>query len=103
MTTQNELAIFDNGGGITLKLGTFAHHYQDVEQAARDWKSYSENPDTSDWEGHEDDSAECDPSQDEIRNGGYRVLDADDIAAEIVRGGETGWNNIDKFVAALKR
>ena len=95
------LAIFDNSGGITLQLGTFGHTYDNAAQAAQDWKAFAEEVNTKGWDGHEDEAAELEPTDDEIRNGGYRVLDADDIAAEIASEDTTGWNNINAFIAAL--
>jgi len=95
------LAIFDNGGGITLQLGTCGHTYDNAAQAAQDWKVFAAEGNTKGWDGHEDEAAELEPTADEIRNGGYRVLDADDIAAEIASEDTTGWNNIDAFIAAL--
>jgi hypothetical protein len=95
-------AIFDNGGGITLQLGDFAHHYSDPKQAATDWLAFQKAKDTTEWDGHEEDSAELEPSYDEIRNGGYRVMDADDISKMIDDcEEETGWSNLDRFVAAV--
>jgi hypothetical protein len=95
-------AIFDNGGGITLQLGNFAHHYSDPKQAATDWTVYQQTKDTDGWEGHQEEAADLDPSYDEIRNGGYRVMDADDITKMIDDcEEETSWNNINSFVAAV--
>ena len=101
MTTLNQ-AIFDNGGGITLQLGEFAHHYSDVRQAATDWLAYQSSKDTSDWDGHDALAAELDPTCDEIRNGGYVILDADDIARMIDDSQDgNGWYNIDSFLVTV--
>jgi hypothetical protein len=93
--------IFDNGGGVTLQLGSWAHWYNAAEmaQAARDLMVYEASGDTSDWEGHEPEAAELDPTYDQIRNGGYRVYHtADDIKAAAQ---DTSWGNIRDFAAAL--
>jgi hypothetical protein len=90
--------IFDNGGGITLQLGDeFAHFYQDAAQAAEDLKSFLEDPDTSDWEGHEEEAMDCEPTDEEIRNGGYRVYrDVEDLQPN------SGWRNEEDFCAAFQ-
>jgi hypothetical protein len=98
--TKNQ-AIFDNGGGITLQMGNFAQHYSDVAQAATDWVAYQSSKDASEWDGHEDEAADLEPTYDEIRNGGYCLLDAKDITRMINDAVETGWYNIDRFLAAI--
>lgn len=103
----NVRAIFDNGGGLTLQLGDWAHYYGGydgcIEQAAEDYKVYVETGNTDGWEGHEDEAAELDPSYDEIRNGGYKIMDADDIQQAIDDPDfESGWANIQEFIDALK-
>jgi hypothetical protein len=107
MKKLNVRAIFDNGGGVTLQLGDWAHYYGDydgcIEQAAEDYKTYVQDGNTDGWEGHEDEAAELDPSYDEIRNGGYKIMDADDIQTAINDPDfESGWANIQGFIDALK-
>lgn len=102
----NATVIFDNGGGITLQLGgTFGHWYQDAVQAACDYITYMQDGHTDGWDGHEPDSLDLDPGYDDIRNGGYRVYDTSDVdnALAKYRANEldTGWGNIEDFVAAL--
>jgi DNA-binding Xre family transcriptional regulator len=92
--------IFDNGGGVTLQLGKWAHYYDDPAQAARDYAEYFKDGTAAGWEGHEDEAAECDPTYDEIRNGGYRVYNAGEILDEIHSDDSTGWDNIDSFCLA---
>ena len=102
MRNKKNQAIFDNGGGITLQMGSFAHHYSDAEAAATDWAAYQAKGDTSDWDGHDAEALELDPTCDEIRNGGYCVLDAEKITRMIDAAEEdTGWYNIDSFLAAV--
>ena len=108
-TTQyeNDMAnkaqvIFDNGGGITMQFGAWAHHYHDPKQAATDYATYLADGNTNGWEGHEDAAAELNPEFDEIRNGGYRVCDIGDIEAMLASDEHTGWYNIDQFISALK-
>lgn len=91
--------IFDNGGGVTLQLGGWAHWYQDMAQAAQDLKTYETEGNTDGWDGHEDEAAELDPTYDQIRNGGYRVYHS---SADIKAAAEdTSWRNIKDFAAAL--
>jgi hypothetical protein len=88
--------ILNNGGGITLQLGGWAHWYPDARQAAADLRAYIADGDSSGWDGHEEEAMDCHPTADEIRNGGYRVYHdiADMRAAD-------GWGNERALVAAL--
>jgi hypothetical protein len=100
--------ILDNAGGVTLQLGSYAHHYQDLAMAAEDLSNWLDDGDTSGWEGHEEAAAEIHhPTQDHSRNQGYRtiVLDRDvdnevSIAAELE---EVGWVNGDLLAQELMR
>lgn len=89
--------ILDNGGGVTLQMGTFAHYYEDALDAAKDLSDWIFDADTSSWEGHEDEAMECEPTQDEIRNGGYRVIrldrDVDSAASLADEIRALGWGN----------
>jgi hypothetical protein len=100
---KNATVIFDNGGGITLQLGDWAHCYDDPYQAAVDYAEYIKTGNTEGWEGHEDFAAELDPEYDQIRNGGYRVYNAAEIEAELKNEDYTGWANIDEFCEALAK
>lgn len=71
------LIILDNGGGITLQMGKFAHVYEDAKQAADDIAAWLGNQDTSDFEGHDSDAATSEPTDEEITNGGYRTIRLD--------------------------
>lgn len=96
---KNERVIFDNGGGITVQLGDWAHWYNDPKQAAEDVSEYVKNPNTDDWDGHEDDAAELDPSHDDIRNGGYRIWMVGDDTNQDYR---ESWGNASDFFTALE-
>jgi hypothetical protein len=97
----NAKVIFDNGGGITLQLGDWAHWYNDADQAAEDYHNYITDGSTEGWDGHEDDAAELDPTNDDIRNGGYRILYCpEDID---LLDPDNSWGNIMDFCAALKK
>ncbi len=99
--TVNATLIFDNGGGLTLQLGDWAHCYDNMEQAAKDFSVYLKDKNTIGWDGHEDFAAELDPEYDQIRNGGYRVYSAEEIIDECSSEDYTGWANIDDFCTAL--
>ena len=94
--------IFDHAGGITLQLGgVWAHHYLDPKAAARDYREYidKEVPESEvvEWEGHEDEALDCEPTAAEIRSGGYRVIDrADQLNPE------SSWANEATFCASLE-
>ena len=89
--------IFDNGGGITLQLGDFACNTDSASDAAGLYIDYQRSGETSGWDGMEETAADIEPTSDEIRSGGYRVLDADKIAAMIGETPTSGWRNIDAF------
>lgn len=88
MTTEIEItAICDNGGGITLQVidgdARYQHTYQDAKQCATDIKVAVEGGDITEWDGNEAEGYEAfwlDPSGEDIRNGGYRLLDIYDLA-----------------------
>lgn len=67
--------VLDNGGGIVLQLGAeYAHYYQDAKQAADDLRTYLADGNTDGWDGHDEDALSVEPTDEEIRNGGYRVF-----------------------------
>jgi hypothetical protein len=96
--------IFDNGGGATLQLGGWAHYYKNnMEQAADDYKTYMQDGSTDGWDGNEPESLEFEPAMDDIRNGGYKAFNQDDIAKMVTDPDfETGWHNIREFIEALR-
>lgn len=99
--------ILDNGGTITLQIGEFAHSYDTGEQAATDLAAWLVDGDTSGWEGHEADELDRAPTDEEIRNGGYRVIrldrETDTIASlvEEIRTKASGWGNGEELADAL--
>lgn len=76
----NFRVILDNGGGVTLQLGDYAHHYADGYFAGRDLREWLLSGDrrahrsTRGWEGAEVEALEVSPTPEEIRNGGYCVI-----------------------------
>lgn len=90
--------IFDNGGGVIVQLPGFAHYYDDGESAAVDVIDYIKDNDTSDWDGNEEETAQIDPSCDDMRNGGYMTWAIGDDIDEDDR--EWG-NNTDEFFMAI--
>ena len=97
--------ILDNAGGITLQLGEWAHWYAQGREtkAAEDIQAFLATGDTHGWEGHDDDAASLDPSADEIRNGGYRVVVTDSLADAIEELQQLEWGNAIDLAAALIR
>jgi hypothetical protein len=97
--------ICDNGGSLTLQLPGFAHYYQDPAQAAEDLAAYMATDSTDGWEGHEEDAEDCDPTSDEIANGGYSVYSAtslDEVRDELLSMEQSGWANAESFAAAMR-
>lgn len=94
--------ILDSGGGIILQLGDWAHDYGGfiiaaiAKRAANDIREWLRSGTTDGWQGHEANALAVNPTSDEIRNGGYRVIyidrDSDTAAslADEVRSGRMG-------------
>lgn len=97
----NERVIFDNGGGVTLQLKGWACYYQNAANAARDVAAWIEAHDTSDWEGHENEALAVDPTNEEIRNGGYRVVEIADLPGALTDPTCEGWGNVEDFREAF--
>ncbi len=93
--------ILDNGGGITLQINKWAHFFDgqpgnSAHEAAECLCDYRRDKSTSGWDGHEDEAAECNPTAEDIRNGGYRVLHSTrelDI--------DSAWHNARDLAAAV--
>jgi hypothetical protein len=90
MTTTNEIAIiFDNGGGITLQIISesgyrYQHTYNDADHAATDIKAATYGSSPSSWDGNEaegDDANWIEPTNDQIRNGGYLAITPCEVQA----------------------
>lgn len=95
--------IFDNGGGITLQLTDYAHHYTDVEQCADDLADWVKNEDTSEWDGNEEEAV-FEPTTDQISNGGYRVETVEDfMSLPLCEVRDMSWGNIRDLYAALTK
>jgi len=104
-------------GGVTLIIpGEYQHYYYYSEKAGEDALAYTETESTCDWGGNElchcespdfEDCSTCgtcggaeeiNPSNDDIRHGGYRVChDATDLA----RAASSGWDNARKMCKAM--
>ncbi len=105
MSNATELAtveiLFDNGGGTTLQTETFAHHYDDATDAARDYKELVSGSDTGDWDGNNVDSQVT-------KYMGYRFYDHAEIQAILKKDEQdvawntwNTWNNERAFFKAL--
>jgi len=104
MGSKKVVAIFDNGGGLALQLGdAYAHYYDDMRQAAADYREYKSTGTTDGWEGHEPEHMEVSWTSDDIQNGGVRLMDAESIEQAVGNPFfSTGWKNIQEFVEALQ-
>jgi hypothetical protein len=97
--------ILDNAGGVTLQLGDWAHYYNDAsKQVADDIREWCETRDTAQWEGHEDDAAELNPTAEQYRNGGYRevIIHPGDSARDVRKSlYDLDWGNAQALAEAL--
>jgi len=94
--------LFDNGGGLTLQLNnSYAHWYQNMDQAAEDLISYISEGNTDGWDGHEEDELQLIPTDDQIQNGGYRVYSMEDISVMPKDEYMESWGNIKDFCIAF--
>lgn len=91
-----------------MQLPGFAHYYSssaDIRQAAKDYADYQASGSTAGWDGSEQEAMDLEPTDDEIRNGGYMVMSEDDIAEWVAKWDETeddtSWKNADCFISAL--
>ena len=81
---KNEITIIlDNCGGITVQVnGTYQVTLWQVAEAAALIKSAAQGNDPSDWDGNEiAENGLLEPSDNDLRNGGYKVLSYDDLMA----------------------
>ncbi len=91
--------IANNSGGLTLQVQNgeqeYQHYYNHVtEQAVDDLMAALSDDDTSQWEGNDASDGWTTPSDEEIRNGGYRTLRVTNIKDVIDWGVDSSWNNI---------
>jgi hypothetical protein len=99
MSNTTDLAsveiIFDNGGSVTMQTETYAHLYDNAEQAAHDYKLLVNGGDTADWEGNDSDA-------EVTKYDGYRFFDHSEIQAILTAGRhETSWGNEATFFRTL--
>lgn len=92
---------FDNGGGVTLQCAEYAHMYADPGAAAEDYRALADGASPIRWDGNDVD-ARFMPTDEQLRNGGYKVLAPEDVRA-IVDAGEidSSWHNERAFFRAL--
>jgi len=100
---NNTQIIFDNAGGVTLQLPGFSHYYQNPKQAAEHYHDFMVDGTTEGWDGHEEEAAELEPEDEQIRVGGYKVYGHSDIMDECENDTSTAWGNIDDFCTELTR
>lgn len=108
MSKTNQITIIcDNGGGTTLQVVSdsgyrYQHTYDDAAHIATDIKASLAGENPAGWDGNEaegDDASWMEPTGDEIRNGGYRVYDVDDIKG--LDAENCSWRNARELHAAL--
>ena len=105
MTTQTKSietleVVFDNGGGITVQCDGFTGNFDDPKVAAENIKAILDGAGAADWNSNLDEPVQY--TQDEIRNGGYRVFDAAEISATISNGTiDSSWHNVRDVFGAL--
>ena len=92
MSTEKKTnrVIFDNGGSVTVQIGSWTHTCSDPEEAADLVLEAIIMDDVDDWEGHDEDAI-FDPTVDELARGGYCVWDIGDEIDDSLRnwGGNT--------------
>lgn len=98
MNNNSIKIICDNGGGITLQVGSsYQHCYNDAAQAAEDIGVALSGGNPSGWEGNEAADGWLEPSSEQIRNGGYKVFSLESLRADT----EPSWTNAYQLRSAL--
>ncbi|MEL7567545.1 MAG: hypothetical protein AAGU27_22075 [Dehalobacterium sp.] len=97
--------IFDNAGGLTLQLGQWGHWYanNNMKQGAKDYQVFITYRSTDGWGGHEEAELALDPSEEQIRNRGYRIYGEDQIEEQIYNKKLSPWNNINDFCREIRK
>ena len=97
MKTEQKInrVIFDNGGMVTLQIGSWAHTFSDPEVAADLVLDSISLTDVDHWEGH-DAYAGFDPTAEEISNGCYCVWEIGDDIDDDLR--DWGYNTREFFM-----
>jgi hypothetical protein len=94
--------IFDNGGGVILRLPQYSHYYSYAPDAAEDFITYITDETVDGWEGNEEQLKDFEPS--DVEKDGYRVYTISQIVDLIKSKKEnTGWTNIDMFCTTLAK
>jgi hypothetical protein len=94
MTHEIEV-IIDNGGGLTVQCDGFVHAYDGssdeaiAKQAAADVAALLKGEDPSGWDDGNEPDCRINYTADEIRNGGYWVLDNSDLRVIVETENET--------------
>lgn len=102
MEKNNISVVFDNGGGTTIiyNNGEYANHYDNPTQASRDYILLTANHSPADWDGNEPDAIIEYDCEAEL-SGGYKWLDADDIANADEDTQSWGYNT-ERFFEAIR-
>jgi hypothetical protein len=99
--------IFDNGGGVKLKLDNgevkYCHHYINPKLAAHDFCDFIkiDGVDLDWWDGNFQ-SEDFEVSQEDINNGCYKVYDIDDVKNNLNKEvDDFDWRNEQAFFEIL--
>jgi hypothetical protein len=92
--------VFDGGGGITVQCDGFTGNFDDPQVAAENIKAILNGDNAADWDSNLDEPVQY--TEEEIRNGGYRVFDGAEISATIANGTiDSSWSNVRDVFGAL--
>jgi hypothetical protein len=99
----NAELIFHNDGCLTMQLEGWGYLYDNMKLAAKDFTEFLDDNDTTDWEGHEDESIWLEPAQEDIANEKYKVFNDNiiELANDKKWVEKQPWNNIKEFCTTL--
>lgn len=89
---KSNRAILDNAGGVTLQVEGFAAWFDDLDIAGAtiaDYLLWESDPST--WDGHDQDAADLDPTNEQIASGGYKIIYFHDLPT--LQGGESRYHH----------
>lgn len=106
--SNNIDVIADNGGGVTLQITNadgdiYQHSYSCMEQCATDIKAALTGDDPIQWDGNEldEDAPLLNPSDNDLRNGGYtQIIDLQSVD-EFADWLDIGWANCEELASHL--
>ena len=90
--------LFDNGGETIVQCEGYAHSFHKPRMAAEAVRWLLKGEDPADWDGNEE---WLDWTDEQVRNGGYRVYRSIDLLAAPAPP-DNAWQNEHDFLAALR-